>query len=49
MVPVGDVHDGRTVRDHEALEPPRVPKMILQQHRVGAGGVIINGVIGTHH
>ena len=48
VVAFGDVHDSAAVRDDESFEPPCAAQMILQQHLVGAGGVSVDGVVGTH-
>ena len=49
LVPVGNIDDGAAVGDHEALEAPGLAEVLLEQHLVGAGGELIDGVVGAHH
>ena len=49
LVALVHVHDGAAVGDDEAFEAPRVAQMFLQQHLVGAGRQLVDGVVGAHH
>ena len=49
LVALVHVNDRAAVGDDEALESPRVAKVLLEQHLVGAGGELVDGVVGAHH
>ena len=49
LVALVHVDDGAAVGDDEAFEAPCVAEMLFQQHLVGAGGPIVDGVVGAHH
>ncbi len=49
LVPVVNVDDGAAVGDDEALEAPSLAQVLLKKHLVGAGGELIDGVVGAHH
>ena len=49
MASIGkEVADGAAVRRDEAMEAPVLVKVVLQELRVGAGGNVIDSVVGAH-
>ena len=48
LVAVVDVEDGAAVGDDVALEVPPAAELVLKQELVGAGGLAVDGVVGTH-
>ncbi len=49
LVTLVHIDDGAAVGDDKALEAPCIAEMLFQQHLVGAGRPLIDGVVGAHH
>ena len=49
LVALVHVHNGAAVGDHKAFESPGIAQVLFEQHLVGAGGPLVDGVIGAHH
>src|SRR5690242_13846800 len=48
VMPGKDIGDRSAIGDDVAVEPPVVAQMLLQQDRIGAGRLPVNGVVSAH-